>query len=182
LKDPKTGAEVVLQQGRDGTELSDKPVLASAIAQALKDGRDSEQTMNIQTAAHKTVSMDTYDKWIEVDLSEQRTTAYEGATPIHSYTISSGMRGYETVVGEFSIWLKVRSQTMTGGSKADGSYYNLANVEWVSYFYQDYALHGAWWRDKFGTPGSHGCVNMRNEDAKWIYEWAPVGTKVIVHY
>ena len=137
--------------------------------------------MNIKTAEFKTVNLSAYDKWIEVDLSEQRTTAYEKATPIKNFLIASGMRGHETVTGEFAIWLKVRSQTMQGGSKADGSYYNLPNVEWVSYFYQDYALHGAYWRKVFGVPGSHGCVNMTNDDAQWLYNWAPLGTKVIVH-
>lgn len=181
IKDDQTGAEVVLQAGRNGTELADRQVLANAIAEALKSRQDTAQTMNIKTAEFKTVNLSAYDKWIEVDLSEQRTTAYEKATPIKNFLIASGMRGHETVTGEFSIWLKVRSQTMQGGSKADGSYYNLPNVEWVSYFYQDYALHGAYWRKVFGVPGSHGCVNMTNDDAQWLYNWAPLGTKVIVH-
>jgi len=181
LKDEASGTEVILQEGHDGTELSDKSVLADAIAQSLKNGQDITQTMNIKVAAYQTVNMNAYDKWIEVDLSEQRTTAYEKATPVKNFLIASGVRGHETVTGEFSIWLKVRSQTMQGGSKADGSFYNIPNVEWVSYFYQDYALHGAWWRKQFGSPASHGCVNMTNADAQWVYEWAPLGTKVIVH-
>lgn len=181
IKDEATGAEVVLQSGRNGTELADRQVLSNAIAQALQNQQDTTQTMNIKTAAFGVVNMNAFDKWIEVDLSEQRTTAYEKATPIRNFTIASGMRGYETVTGEFSIWLKTRRQTMSGGSKADGSYYSIPNVEWVSYFYKDYALHGAWWREKFGAPASHGCVNMTNADAQWVFEWAPVGTKVIVH-
>lgn len=181
LIDETTGQQIVLQQGRDGTELADQQQLADAIANSIAKGEDSTQQMNIKVAAHKTVNMSAYEKWIEVDLSEQRTTAYERATPVNSFIIASGTAGYETVKGEFEIWLRVRSQTMQGGSRADGDYYSIPNVEWVSYFYQDYALHGAWWREKFGAPASHGCVNMRNEDAKWVYEWAPLGTKVIVH-
>jgi hypothetical protein len=181
LRDEITGQEVVLQEGRDGTELADKEALSKVIATSLSEGKDVSQPMNIQVAVHKTVSMSSFDKWIEVDLSEQRTTAYERANPLRSFTIASGMRGYETVKGEFAIWHKNRSQTMQGGSKADGSYYSIPNVEWVSYFYKDYALHGAWWREKFGYPASHGCVNMTNDDARWVYEWAPIGTKVIVH-
>lgn len=181
LTDEATGQEVVIQQGRDGTELADQQQLADAIANSLADGKDITQTMNIKVAAHSTVNLSAYDKWIEVDLSEQRTTAYERATPIRSFTVATGVRGHETVKGEFAIWLRVRTQTMSGGSKADGSYYSIPNVEWVSYFYQDYALHGAWWRKVFGYPASHGCVNMTNDDARWVYEWAPLGTKVIVH-
>lgn len=181
LKDEATGTEVVIQSGRDGTELAGKNELAVAIADALNKQSSTTQTMNIQTAAYRTVNMSAYDKWIEVDLSEQRTTAYERTTPIRNFVIASGTKGHETVTGEFSIWLKVRKQTMQGGSRADGSYYSIPNVEWVSYFYKDYALHGAWWREKFGAPASHGCVNMTNADAQWVYEWASVGTKVIVH-
>ena len=183
VKDDSGGetAEVVLQEGRNGTELADKQTLANAIAQALKNGQDTTQVMNITTAAYKTVNMNAYDKWIEVDLSEQRTTAYERAKPVNTFTVATGVRGHDTPVGEYSIWLKVRSQTMKGGSKADGDYYDIPNVEWVSYFYQDYAIHGAWWRKVFGYPASHGCVNMTNDDAHWVYDWAPVGTKVIVH-
>jgi len=181
VHDVNTGAEIVLQEGRSGTELADKQSLANAITTALKNGQSSAQTMNITTAAFQTVNMEAYEKWIEVDLSEQRTTAYERARPIKNFIIASGTRGHETVTGEFAIWLKVRKQTMQGGSRADGSYYSIPNVEWVSYFYKDYALHGAWWREKFGYPASHGCVNMTNADAQWLYEWAPMGTKVIVH-
>lgn len=181
LTDESSGNEVVIQSGRDGTELAGKSELAAAIADALNKKSGTTQTMNIQTAAHKTVNMSAYDKWIEVDLSEQRTTAYERTTPVKNFIIASGTKGHETVTGEFAIWLKVRKQTMQGGSRADGSYYSIPNVEWVSYFYKDYALHGAWWREKFGAPASHGCVNMTNADASWVYEWAPVGTKVIVH-
>lgn len=181
VKDPNTGVEVVLQEGKPGTELADKQILTAAITQALNTGQDTTQVMNITTANFQTVNMEAYEKWIEVDLSEQRTTAYERATPVKNFIISSGTKGHETVTGEFAIWHKNRKQTMQGGSRADGSYYSIPNVEWVSYFYKDYALHGAWWREKFGAPASHGCVNMTNSDAKWVYEWAPMGTKVIVH-
>lgn len=181
IKDEATGQEVVLQEGKDGTELADKQSLSNSIANGLAEGKDVTAPMNIQVAAHKTVNMSSYDKWIEVDLSEQRTTAYEKASAIRTFTVATGVRGHDTVKGEFAIWHKNRSQTMQGGSKADGSYYSIPNVEWVSYFYKDYALHGAWWRKVFGYPASHGCVNMTNDDAHWVFDWAPIGTKVIVH-
>lgn len=181
IQDGTIGTEIVLQEGSDGTELSGKQALTDSIANALKSQKDISQDLQVQVAAHKTVNMSAYDKWIEVDLSEQRTTAYERATPVNSYLVATGTKGHETVQGEFAIWHKTKSQTMSGGSKADGSYYNIDNVQWVSYFYEDYALHGAWWRKQFGYPASHGCVNMTNADAQWIFEWAPIGTKVIVH-
>ncbi len=75
-----------------------------------------------------------------------------------------------TPVGNFHIWEKLVSTTMAGGSGADA--YNLPNVPYVMYFYQDYGLHGAYWHNNFGHPMSHGCVNERIVDAKALYEWA----------
>ncbi len=109
-------------------------------------------------------------RWIRVDLSEQVVVAYEGNKPIRGFIISSGLSRTPTVTGEFHIKTKVKSQTMTGGSGA--YYYNLPNVKWVQYFYQEYAFHGTYWHNDFGRPKSHGCINMTNADAKWLFDWA----------
>jgi lipoprotein-anchoring transpeptidase ErfK/SrfK len=50
------------------------------------------------------------------------------------------------------------------------------------YFYGGYAIHGAYWHNNFGTPMSHGCVNLSLPDARWFFNWASVGTKVVSHY
>jgi hypothetical protein len=112
------------------------------------------------------------EKWIDVDLSEQRVVAYAGRRPIRAFTVSTGLAGTPTVQGTFRIWIRTRIQDMSGGSRAAGSYYYLKNVEWVQYFYEEYAFHGTYWHDNFGRPMSRGCVNMRNEDAQWLFEWA----------
>lgn len=112
------------------------------------------------------------DKWISVDLDHQRLYAWEGNKLLKRFAISSGKAKTPTVTGAFRIWAKVSSQTMQGGSRAAGDYYNLPNVQWVQYFYRDYALHGAYWHNKFGTPTSHGCINLTNTDAKWLFDWA----------
>ena len=139
------------------------------------------------------------EKWIDVDLSEQRVVAYdEGNVPVRAFIVSTGLRATPTVQGEFRMWVKTRAQTMYGGSRAAGNYYYLPNVEWVQYFYEDYSFHGTYWHNNFGQPMSHGCINMTNEDAQWLFEWtAPVwdlqgdpwqaplpeqpGTLVVVH-
>jgi lipoprotein-anchoring transpeptidase ErfK/SrfK len=110
------------------------------------------------------------DRWIHVDLSEQVVVAYEGKKPIRAFVISSGLPRTPTVVGEFRIKTKVKAQTMSGGAGA--YYYNLPNVKWVQYFYQEYAFHGTYWHNDFGRPKSHGCINMTNADAKWLFDWA----------
>ena len=111
------------------------------------------------------------EKWIDVDLSEQRVVAYEGGQAVRAFIVSTGLPATPTVQGQFRIRMKVRSQTMAGGSAQYG-YYNLPNVEWVQYFYADYAFHGTYWHNNFGQPMSHGCVNMTNDDARWLFEWA----------
>jgi lipoprotein-anchoring transpeptidase ErfK/SrfK len=49
------------------------------------------------------------------------------------------------------------------------------------FFYKDYAIHGTYWHNNFGRRMSHGCVNMKTKEAKWLYQWAPKGTLVVVH-
>lgn len=136
------------------------------------------------------------EKWIDVSLSEQKVRAWEGNRLIMEFPISSGLWS-PTPVGTFNIWYKTRSQTMKGGSQSMGTYYSLPNVPNNMFFYQGYALHGAYWHNNFGHPMSHGCVNEPLANAAQIFEWAgPVvqvgqnavratpenpGTRVVVH-
>ncbi|HEY52405.1 MAG TPA: LysM peptidoglycan-binding domain-containing protein [Caldilineae bacterium] len=114
-------------------------------------------------------------KWIEVDLSSQRLIAHQGDSVVLRTKVSTGLRYTPTPVGRYAVRTKVRRQTMTGPG------YSLPNVQWVMYFYRDYAIHGTYWHNRFGRPMSHGCVNARNGDAKFLYNWADYGTPVIVH-
>lgn len=123
----------------------------------------------------------TTSKWIEINVTTQTVTAYEGSTPIKSVVVSTGVARTPTVLGTFKIYRKIPSQTMSGGSQAAGDYYYLPNVTDVMYFYRDYAIHGTYWHNNFGRPMSHGCVNMTLADAKWFYQWASVGTIVVAH-
>jgi lipoprotein-anchoring transpeptidase ErfK/SrfK len=114
-------------------------------------------------------------RWIDVDLSEQLVTAYDGATPIQSFVVSTGTWRHPTVTGQFRIYVKYRSTTMAGPG------YYLTGVPFTMYFYKGYSLHGTYWHDNFGTPMSHGCVNMRTPEAEWIFNYASLGTLVNVH-
>jgi LysM repeat protein len=111
---------------------------------------------------------------IVVDLSNSRVYAYDNGIMLYEAVSSNGLPATPTVVGRFTVQSKVRSQTMSGPG------YWLPNVEWVMYFYQGYALHGAYWHNNFGQPMSHGCVNLTNIDAKWFYDFAVIGTPVTV--
>lgn len=130
----------------------------------------------------------TATKHIYVDLSKQTVTAYEGSVAVMSFPISSG-RWFPTPTGDFHIWVKLRYTHMQGGNPADGTYYNLYNVPYTMFFYNDaepkakgFSLHGAYWHNNFGHPMSHGCVNIRPEDAGQLFAWAePVSTDKVTY-
>jgi LysM repeat protein len=115
-------------------------------------------------------------RWIEVNLSTQTLIAWQGDTSVMYTNISSGLPGTPTVTGRYKIFSKYSAQRMIGPG------YDLPGVPWVMYFYGGYALHGAYWHNNFGHPMSHGCVNMRVGEAQMLYNWAPMGTEVYVHY
>jgi lipoprotein-anchoring transpeptidase ErfK/SrfK len=117
----------------------------------------------------------TTGKWIDIDLSEQRITAYQNTAPLKSVLVSTGLPWTPTPIGRFAIYLKVPSQAMRGPG------YYLPNVPWVMYFTGAYSIHGTYWHHNFGRPMSHGCVNLTIADARWFYDWAEIGTPVIVH-
>jgi len=115
-------------------------------------------------------------KFIEVDLAKQRLYAYEDGLLAATYLVSTGTKTYPTIPGNYSVLRKVPIKEYIGPG------YDLKNTHWNTQFSArgDY-FHEAWWHKKFGQPMSHGCVNMRLDDAKFIYDWAPIGTPVTVH-
>jgi lipoprotein-anchoring transpeptidase ErfK/SrfK len=127
------------------------------------------------TALNPVRSAPTTGKWIDVDIGDQRTTAYLGTSPLKSVRVSTGVSYHPTPIGHYAIYTKVASQAMSGPG------YYLPGVPWVMFFTGDYAIHGTYWHRNFGTPMSHGCVNLTIEDSKWFYDWAEIGTPVIVH-
>ncbi len=122
------------------------------------------------------------EKWIDVNLSTQTLRAYEGDVVVYTARVSTGISRYPTPAGTFWIQRKYWYDDMTGGSRARGDYYYLPNVPYCMYYYAGYSLHGTYWHSNFGTPMSHGCTNLSIPDAAWLFNWAPVGTRVVNHY
>lgn len=121
------------------------------------------------------------ERKIVVDLSEQMIYAvldYDCTGErvfVNSSLVSTGTDAHPTPIGEYSIWIKLESTTMSGPG------YYLENVPYTMYFTEEgHGIHGTYWHDNFGTPMSHGCVNLPNDMAEWFFYWADVGTKVIV--
>lgn len=111
-------------------------------------------------------------KMIYVVLSEQKVYVYEESVLLKVFIVSSGVPGYDTVTGDYFIYSKLESTTMSGPG------YYLEHVPYTMYFHLGYSFHGTYWHHNFGVPMSHGCLNMRTEDAKWLYAWSPIGTLV----
>ena len=117
-------------------------------------------------------------KRIDIDLTNQKLYAFENNNLVFEFLVSTGKWG-RTPTGDFKIWIKLRATRMTGGNPAIGTYYNLPNVPYTMFFYNDqtpksrgYGIHGAYWHDNFGHPMSHGCINMKIEDSEKLYSWA----------
>lgn len=130
----------------------------------------------------------TSNKRIEVDLTNQRVYAYEGGNRVYEFVVSTGKYG-RTPTGEFTVERRVPVQTMSGGSKALGTSYYLPGVKYVQYignkqvpWWKGYSFHSTYWHSNFGHPMSHGCINMKLEDAETLWNWTgDVGTKVSIY-
>ena len=142
------------------------------------------------------------ERWIEVDLSEQKLRAWDGNALFLETPISSGLPWTPTPKGEFRIWIKLRFTKMEGG---EGQYYyNLPNVPYVMFFenenvpgWKGYGLHGTYWHNSFGVQRSHGCVNLPTSVAEKLFYWTTPelgnnkwvvyatdknpGTRIVVH-
>jgi lipoprotein-anchoring transpeptidase ErfK/SrfK len=114
-------------------------------------------------------------RWIQVNLSTQRLIAWEGGEPVYAVIVSTGKKSTPTRVGVFQVQTKHKTTRMRGAD------YDVPNVPHTMYYQGGYAIHGAYWHRKFGTPVSHGCVNVAPNHAKWLFNWASVGTPVVVH-
>jgi lipoprotein-anchoring transpeptidase ErfK/SrfK len=114
-------------------------------------------------------------KRIEVNLTTQVLTAYEDDEIVFQTKISSGIPYGETDTprGKFFIDPKTPTKHMGNGNLfADADDYELPGVPWTSFFTAaGHAFHGTYWHENFGSPMSHGCINMRTSEAKWLFRW-----------
>ncbi len=144
--------------------------------------------VRVVTEASRPDSVGPAEKWIDVDISQQIVTAYEGDTPVYATMVSSGRGGgSRTVKGKFRIWVKVSAIPMDntdeeldeeieegidgGVPDEDRHLFSLHDVPWSQFFFENFALHGVYWHDRFGNRRSHGCVNLAPTDARWFFDW-----------
>jgi lipoprotein-anchoring transpeptidase ErfK/SrfK len=129
-------------------------------------------------------------KRIEINLTTQVLSAYERDKVVFHTKIASGIPGgpsgpnqisTTTPNGDFFIREKMPAKhmgysfygTSPGNLLADADGYVLPGVSWTCFFTEvGHALHGTYWHENFGIPMSHGCINMRSEEAKWMFRWS----------
>lgn len=145
---------------------------AEPITVAASPPRQSDYTEWIEASIYNL--RHSSQRWIQVDLSNQQLTAWEGDTPVFSSTVSTGRASDATPLGVYEIQAKYRTTRMQGDN------YDIPDVPYAMYFSGSYAIHGAYWHDDFGAPISSGCINLPLGDAAWLFDWARTGTTVVI--
>lgn len=188
----------VSTEGAAGRKVTNQDAITTAIVTALDTGSSytgefayeyTEPTYDDRIIANGAQNLAYWaapgEKWIDIDLTNHRTTAYEGATAVMTMPMVQGAPLTPTLTGTYSVYAKLDKQDMKG-KNADGTPYETKDVPWVIYYDGNYALHGAYWRSSFGydagAGGSHGCVNLPVDKAKQLYDWARIGTTVVSRY
>ena len=188
----------VAREGKKGLKTNNTEQITKDVVAAMTDGKayeglfhydDVEPGSETKQVAEGTENL-VYqaaegEKWVDISLSDNSVTAYIGGKVAGGpFYMVPGAPETPTIVGTFHVYLKYDVQTMRG-ENADGTKYETEGVPWVTYFSGGYAMHGAPWRSSFGWSGyggSHGCVNMPVDAAKFIYDWTDMGDTVVVHY
>jgi lipoprotein-anchoring transpeptidase ErfK/SrfK len=164
-----------LTAGQTGRALENVDGIANSFAEQLSTG-DAAFPLSVAETEFAVTSL---ARNIEVNLSTQRVTLFENGDVVQSWAASSGLPSSPTHAGSYRIGWKTPMQDM---GCFEGAPYCTENVPWVAYFNGDQAFHGAYWHNNFGNVMSHGCVNLPVSAAQFLYDWAPQGTQVNLHY
>ena len=132
-------------------------------------------------------------KWILVSTENQEVQMYQGTTMVNSSVVTTGGPQLPTDHGFFHIYEKISPFVFHSPWPPGSQYwYPDSPVSYWMPFDGGEGLHDAPWRSNFGpgsnytpTPGTqidgtHGCVNLPTPVAAWVWDWAPIGTPVIV--
>lgn len=185
---------VTSRKGSDGREVNNADVVAAGIVQALNakeayDGKfefnvlkvPAQQRQALPGAQNFAYPAAAGERWIDINLSNNTITAYEGQTIVHGPTaMNHGRPHTPTITGIYNVWHKTRVQDM--GCKPDFDYC-AKDVPYSTFFHGDFAVHGAPWAHEFGTGrlGSNGCINLPVSEAKWYWEYMEMGMPVASH-
>ncbi|MDR1077530.1 MAG: L,D-transpeptidase family protein, partial [Propionibacteriaceae bacterium] len=180
----------VTRAGQNGIVVTDLRPAVAGVQEALATGQSRTVTVPTETVPYEReegLPPDNYGdpngaKWIDVNLTTHIVTLFEGTTQINSFLVTTGAPSSPTRTGVNYIREKYEHQVMVNRDPDDS--YELP-TDWVAYFDGGIAFHSAPWRERgnqWGYNLSHGCVNMKEAHANVLWHWAPLGTKVEVHY
>jgi len=186
----ENGVSKVTQEGADGLAVDQDPAVA-AVAEAVIQNKPLTYAITTHSVGFKTISTTVvtldYGRYIEINLSRQHLWVWQDHNVIYESPVTSGATGagFPTVTGLFSIYYKTTNTHLVGYQYGPRYNYDVAVKYWMP-FYQGFGLHDASWRSSFGGSdyyygGSHGCVNLPDVTAAFIYNWADIGTPVWVH-
>ncbi|MDY7015233.1 MAG: L,D-transpeptidase, partial [Cyanobacteriota bacterium] len=159
--------------GRMGTAIARITLVAIAIGSEFSPAPILAQPSPAQITQQIDRLKNSNQHWIEINLTTQRLVAWQGNVPVFAVIIATGKPATPTEPGIFRIANKQPQ------ARLRGSGFDVPDVPSVLY-YNGGAIHGAYWIRRFGRPISHGTVYMAADRAQWLYDWAAVGTPVIV--
>ncbi len=178
------GTSAIIVSGKNGTSVGGTDQLAGQISAGLLGAKGLQLNVPTDSVPFAAVTPSAFDKLLEVNIVTKQMWAYEKGQLVRQFPISAGAPETPTPLGEYKIFEKLAVQDMRGFN-ANGTKYLQPHVRWISYFLPGgYAVHGNYWRPLswFGAiNSSHGCVSLPDDQAEWVYDWAPIGTTVITH-
>jgi hypothetical protein len=163
---------------RIGAYLIQDPGYRGSVSMAGMRGADGTRFAVIPVSPVVVGPIDT-EKSIVVDISEQRLYVYEHGRLAQTFLVSTGVSRHPTPIGKTTVLKKIPIMDYRwsyGPNNPDN--YNLKNVRWNLNVFPHIYIHTAYWHNNFGYRMSHGCINMRLIDAKWVFDWADVGVPV----
>jgi lipoprotein-anchoring transpeptidase ErfK/SrfK len=124
-------------------------------------------------------------KRIEINISEQRMYVWQGDQLVYKWVCSTGEPGRNTATGHFRILDKI--------PEAWAATWSLRMPYWMGIYWAGSLENGIHalpilpngarlWEGYLGSRVSYGCVILSTENARTLYNWAPVGTPVWIHY
>lgn len=172
----------VISEGKNGQTASNVDSIVSQIYDDLVTGQSGQINMTTKEAPYGTDATVAHDgHWIEYNISTYTVTLWNGNQAVWSTNqTANGKASTPTITGLYTVIRKARGPVCMPNPPSSEP---LCNINYVTYWEASgYAFHEAWWMgDRVGQGISHGCINMRKNDAKRVYEWASIGTPVWVH-
>lgn len=167
-----------LRQGADARRLLHLPATRPSVVGGVEVLADETgalyraEDLSIVRVPPRPADLTAGEKWIHVSLRDQTLVAMEGDRPVYATVVSTGLptAGRRTRPGTYRVQSKHVSATMD--DDAEGAAYSIEDVPWTMFYDHSFALHGAFWHERFGHPQSHGCVNLSAADAKWLFRWS----------